>query len=45
MTGPAAATYAPVVESMKAYLEHLNAKGGIHGKQVKLVVYGARRRG
>ena len=38
MTGPAAATYAPVVESMKAYLEHLNAKGGIRGKPVKLVV-------
>src|SRR5690606_19959000 len=36
--GPAAATYAPVVESMKAYLEHLNAKGGIRGKPVKLVV-------
>jgi ABC-type branched-subunit amino acid transport system substrate-binding protein len=39
MTGPAAATYAPVVESMKAYLEHLNAKGGIRGKQVRLVIY------
>jgi ABC-type branched-subunit amino acid transport system substrate-binding protein len=38
MTGPAAATYAPVVESMKAYLEHVNAKGGIRGKPVKLVV-------
>ena len=39
MTGPAAATYAPVVESMKAYLDHVNARGGINGKQVKLVVY------
>lgn len=38
MTGPAAATYAPVVESMKAYLEHVNARGGIRGKPVKLVV-------
>ena len=27
MTGPAAATYAPVVESMKAYLDHVNAHG------------------
>ena len=39
MTGPAAATYAPVVESMKAYLDHVNARGGVNGKQVKLVVY------
>jgi branched-chain amino acid transport system substrate-binding protein len=38
MTGPAAATYAPVVDAMKAYLEHLNGRGGVHGKQVKLVV-------
>jgi len=38
MTGPAAATYAPVVESMKAYLDHVNAKGGIRGKPVRLVV-------
>jgi len=38
MTGPAAATYAPVVESMKAYLEHVNARGGIRGKPVRLVV-------
>jgi ABC-type branched-subunit amino acid transport system substrate-binding protein len=38
MTGPAAATYAPVVEAMRAYLDHVNGKGGIHGKQVKLVV-------
>jgi len=43
MTGPAAATYAPVVESMKAYLEHVNAKGGIRGKPVKLVVLDDRR--
>lgn len=38
MTGPAAASYAPVVESLKAYLEHVNAKGGIRGKPVRLVV-------
>lgn len=38
MTGPAAATYAPVVESMRTYLEHVNAKGGIDGKAVRLVV-------
>lgn len=39
MTGPAAATYAPVVESMKAYLDHVNQRGGVNGKQIKLVVY------
>jgi len=38
MTGPVAGTYAPVVDAMKAYLAHLNAKGGINGKPVRLVV-------
>lgn len=38
MTGPAAATYAPVVEAMKAYLDHVNDRGGIHGKPVRLIV-------
>jgi len=38
MTGPVAGTYAPVVDAMKAYLDHLNAKGGVNGKPVRLVV-------
>ena len=38
MTGPAAATYAPVIEAMKAYLDHVNAQGGINGKPVRLVI-------
>src|SRR5438046_10353109 len=38
MTGPVAANYAPVVEAMKAYLDHLNARGGINGKQVHTIV-------
>lgn len=38
MTGPAAATYAPVMDAMKAYLDHVNGKGGINGKPVQLVV-------
>jgi len=38
MTGPGAATYAPVVEAMKAYLEHVNAKGGVNGKPIRLLV-------
>lgn len=38
MTGPAAGTYAPTVEAMKAYLDHVNSKGGVNGKPVRLVV-------
>lgn len=38
MTGPTASTYAPVVEAMKAYLEHVNGKGGINGKPVRVIV-------
>lgn len=38
MTGPVASNYAPVVEAMKAYLEHVNARGGINGKPVRVVV-------
>jgi branched-chain amino acid transport system substrate-binding protein len=38
MTGPAAATYAPVIDAMKAYLDHVNGKGGINGHPVQLVV-------
>jgi len=38
MTGPGAATYAPVLEAMKAYLEHVNSSGGVNGKPVRLIV-------
>jgi ABC-type branched-subunit amino acid transport system substrate-binding protein len=38
MTGPAAGTYAPTVEAMRAYLEHVNRKGGINGKPVRVIV-------
>jgi ABC-type branched-subunit amino acid transport system substrate-binding protein len=38
MTGPVAGGYAPVVDAMRAYLEHVNGKGGINGKPVRLVV-------
>ena len=38
MTGPAAGIYAPVVDAMKAYLDHVNARGGVNGKQIRLVV-------
>jgi ABC-type branched-subunit amino acid transport system substrate-binding protein len=38
MTGPVAAGYAPIVEFMKAYLDHVNARGGINGKPVRVIV-------
>jgi branched-chain amino acid transport system substrate-binding protein len=38
MTGPAAANFAPVVEAMKAYLDDLNAKGGVNGKPVQVII-------
>jgi ABC-type branched-subunit amino acid transport system substrate-binding protein len=38
MTGPSAGNYAPIVEAMQAYLEHLNGRGGINGKPVRLIV-------
>jgi ABC-type branched-subunit amino acid transport system substrate-binding protein len=38
MTGPSAGNYAPIVEAMQAYLEHLNSRGGISGKPVRLIV-------
>jgi ABC-type branched-subunit amino acid transport system substrate-binding protein len=38
MTGPVAPNYAPVVEAMKAYLEHMNGRGGINGRKVRVVV-------
>ena len=38
MTGPGAATYAPVVDAMKAYIDHVNSKGGVNGKAIRLIV-------
>ena len=38
MTGPAAGIYAPVVDAMKAYLDHVNARGGVNGKPVRLII-------
>jgi ABC-type branched-subunit amino acid transport system substrate-binding protein len=38
MTGPVAPNYAPVVEAMKAYLAHVNGRGGINGRKVRMVV-------
>ena len=38
MTGPVAANYAPVVDAMRAYLEHVNGRGGINGRPVRMIV-------
>ena len=38
MTGPAAATQAPVVEMLRIYVDRLNAKGGINGHRVDLLI-------
>ncbi len=38
MTGPGAGIYAPVVDAMKAYLDHVNARGGVNGKPIRLIV-------
>lgn len=38
LTGRGSGTYAPVVEAIKIYLDGVNAKGGINGHPVKLMV-------
>src|SRR5207302_2400841 len=38
MTGPAAATQAPVIEMLRIYVERLNAKNGINGHRINLLV-------
>ncbi len=38
MTGPAAGTYAPVIDAMRAYVEHVNGRGGVGGKRIELIV-------
>jgi branched-chain amino acid transport system substrate-binding protein len=38
MTGPQAGILAPVVEMAGAYVNHLNSRGGINGKPVRLIV-------
>jgi ABC-type branched-subunit amino acid transport system substrate-binding protein len=38
MTGPQAGILAPVVEMAGAYVNHINGRGGINGKPVRLIV-------
>jgi len=38
MTGPGAATQAPVIEMLRIYVDRLNAKGGINGRRIALQI-------
>lgn len=38
MTGPGAGIYAPVVEAMQAYVAHVNDRGGVNGRPIRLIV-------
>jgi len=38
MTGPGAATQAPVIEMLRIYVDRLNGKGGINGHRVSLLI-------
>lgn len=38
LTGPAAASYAPISAATAAYFEYVNDQGGIHGRQIEYIV-------
>jgi branched-chain amino acid transport system substrate-binding protein len=38
MTGPTSGNFVPVIEPLRAYIDHLNGKGGINGKPLRLIV-------
>ncbi|NBS65981.1 MAG: ABC transporter substrate-binding protein [Betaproteobacteria bacterium] len=38
MTGPAAGTYAPVMDALRAYIDHVNGKGGVNGRPIQLII-------
>jgi ABC-type branched-subunit amino acid transport system substrate-binding protein len=38
LTGPASSTNAPVVEATRLYIDRLNAKGGVNGHPIRLVI-------
>jgi branched-chain amino acid transport system substrate-binding protein len=38
LTGPAASTQAPTIEGLRVYVERLNARGGVNGHPVKLLI-------
>lgn len=38
LTGPPASTYAPAMEALRIYLDGVNARGGINGRKINLVL-------
>jgi ABC-type branched-subunit amino acid transport system substrate-binding protein len=38
LTGPPASSYAPVVDGLRIYIDRLNAKGGVNGKPIRLII-------
>lgn len=38
LTGPVAGSYAPAIDGMRIYFDRLNAKGGVNGKKIKLII-------
>ena len=38
LTGPTGSTYKPIAEATRVYFENVNAKGGINGHKVKLII-------
>ena len=38
LTGPAAGTNAPPIEGLRLYVDRLNARGGVNGKKIQLIV-------
>ncbi|WP_418277063.1 ABC transporter substrate-binding protein [Isoptericola jiangsuensis] len=38
LTGPAAAGYSSISAATKAYFDHVNADGGVHGRQIEYLV-------
>src|SRR5690242_20373611 len=38
LTGPPASTYAPAVDALRIYIDRVNARGGINGKKVSLIL-------
>jgi ABC-type branched-subunit amino acid transport system substrate-binding protein len=38
LTGPAASSQAPIIEALRVYVEQLNARGGVNGHPVQLIL-------
>jgi branched-chain amino acid transport system substrate-binding protein len=38
LTGPVSSTYTPAIEALRIYIDRVNAKGGVNGHKVKLLI-------